>query len=117
MELILPQKDEYGRETDVSYCNACMVCKAVGRCVQNCDYDALLKKMAQADRIVFAPDTPDDLNIRRLLHPEETWFPERRVEFIQSAYEKVHGTVAVHDKDLLPDVKRLFTNAKIELEI
>ena len=116
MELILPEKDKYGRETDISYCNACMVCKAAGRCVQNRDYDALLMKMAEADRIVFAPDTPDDPNIRRLFHPEETWFPERRVEFILDAFEKVRGTVVVRDRSLLPDVKRLFINARIETE-
>lgn len=116
MELILPEKDEYGREKDLSYCNACMVCKAVGWCVQNRDYDALLMKMAEADRIVFAPLTSDDPNIRRLLQPEETWFPERRVEFIRFAYEKVRGTVVVRCPELLPDVKRLFINAKIELE-
>ena len=116
MELILPEKDEYGREKDLSYCNACMVCKAVGWCVQNRDYDALLMKMAEADRIVFAPLTSDDPNIRRLLQPEETWFPERRVEFIRSAYEKVHGTVVVRDQTLLADIKKLFINAKIEWE-
>lgn len=116
MELILPSKNEYGKEIDISYCSACMVCKANGWCFQNNDYDALVLKMAEAERIVFAPETPDDPNIRRLLHPEETWFPERRVEFIRSAYEKVRGTVVVRCPELLPDVKRLFINAKIELE-
>ena len=116
MTITLPMKNADGQPLSISYCNACLICKANGWCYQNRDYDALVLKMLEADEIIFNPETPDDLTIGRILHPEITWFPEKRKEFILSSYAKVTARITVCRKELLYDVSRLFTSAEIICE-
>jgi hypothetical protein len=112
MTIILPPRNEKGELIDVSYCSACMICKANGYCYQNQDYDELVMSLADADRIEIRSDD-DGVTLHRLLHPEETWFPRRRIQFLTDCYAKVRGTVIVEDPALIPEVKKLFVNAVI----
>jgi hypothetical protein len=113
MTIILPPKNEKGEYLDVSYCSACMICKANGYCYQNQDYDELVMSLEKADRIEIRSDEEGMVSLHRLLHPEETWFPKRRIAFLQDCYARVKGTVVVEDTALVDEVSRLFTNAEI----
>ena len=115
MTVYLPPKNEQAEELSISYCNACLICKANGYCYQNQDYDELVMSLSDAEKIVIRSDG-DSVMLHRLLYPEETWFPKRRIEFIKACYAKVKGTVIVDDPALLDNVKRLFINANILLE-
>lgn len=111
MTIHLPPRGEDGNALDVSYCSACMICKADGFCYQNQDYDKLVMRLGDADLIVIEKD--GGLALQRLLHPEETWFPKRRIAFLRGCYARVRGIVIVEDPALLEDVKKLFINADI----
>lgn len=113
MTVDLPPKNANGEDLSISYCSACLVCKANGYCYQNQDYDELVLSLANADEIVIHSDGGENIALYRLLHPEETWFPKRRVEFIKACYAKVSGRVYVCDPKLMDDVKRLFIHANI----
>ena len=82
MTIVLPPKNKNGEYLDVSYCSACMICKANGYCYQNQDYDELVMGLADADRIEIRSEG-DGIALHRLLHPEETWFPKRRIRFLK----------------------------------
>ena len=87
----------------ISYCSACMICKDNGICFQNRDFDAVLKRMAEADIVAFdtAVETvtdaygrssySEDLTLKRLLFPELTWFPDRRIKLLQDLSAEVRG--------------------------
>ena len=115
MTVVLPPKNDEGEYLDVSYCSACMVCKANGYCYQNQDYDELVLSLADADRIEIRSEG-DGVTLRRLLHPEETWFPKRRVAFLRDCYARVSCPVTVDDPALLEDVKNLFIHAEIDCD-
>ena len=51
MTITLPPRNAEGELIDVSYCSACMICKANGWCYQNQDYDELVMSLEKADRI------------------------------------------------------------------
>ena len=114
MTITLPPRNAEGELIDVSYCSACMICKANGYCYQNQDYDELVMGLADADRIEILSDD-DGVTLHRLLHPEETWFPKRRIRFLTDCYARVKGTVAVSDPALLDEVKHLFVHANVIL--
>ena len=113
MTITLPPRNEKGDALDVSYCSACMICKANGYCYQNQDYDELVMSLADADKIVIESDAGGGLALHRLLHPDETWFPKRRVAFLRDCYAKVRGIVFVKDASLMDDVRKLFINATV----
>lgn len=115
MTIVLPPKNEKGEYLDVSYCSACMICKANGYCYQNQDYDELVMRLADADRIEIRSEG-DGIALHRLLHPEETWFPRRRIEFLRDCYARVKCPVLADDPALLEEVKKLFVNAKVKGE-
>ncbi len=115
MTITLPPRNAKGELIDVSYCSACMICKANGWCYQNQDYDELVMSLEKADRIEIR-DSGDGVTLHRLLHPEETWFPKRRIRFLTDCYSRVTGTVAVSDPALLDEVKRLFIHANVMLD-
>lgn len=112
MTVHLPPRNEKGELIDVSYCSACMICKANGYCYQNQDYDELVMSLADADRIEIRSDD-DGVTLHRLLHPEEAWFPKRRIAFLKDCYANVRCTVIVEDPALIAEVKELFVNAVI----
>ena len=116
MTVVLPPKNEKGEYLDVSYCSACMICKANGYCYQNQDYDELVLSLEKADRIEICADAEGALPLHRLLHPEETWFPKRRVKFLKDCYARVRCPVSVDDPALLEEVKNLFIHAEIDCD-
>ena len=113
MTITLPPRNAEGELIDVSYCIACMICKANGWCYQNQDYDELVMGLKDADKIIVEPLPGDGHALDRLLHPEQTWFPKRRIAFLRDCYAAVRGTVVVRDAALLPDVRKLFVNATV----